>query len=48
MTNLGLWEPQRFYDADDPLDLIITPESMAYTSTQNMEITEATNATPIV
>jgi len=30
MTNIGPWELQQFYDADDTLDLVLTPALMAY------------------
>ncbi len=30
MMNIGPWEPQRFYDADDPMDSVITLVSTAY------------------
>jgi len=31
LTNPGPWEPQTFYDADDTMDLVLTPTSIAYT-----------------
>ncbi len=35
MTNIGPWEPQRFYDANDPLNPIISPVSTAYNTTSS-------------
>jgi len=30
MTNIGPWEPRQYYDTENPLDLVISPTSMAY------------------
>jgi len=42
MTNVGPWEPQQYYNADEPLDLVITPTSTAYNTTLSL-VTEGIN-----
>jgi len=36
LTNIGLGEPQMFYDANESLDIAITPTMVAYNSVMNL------------
>jgi len=42
MTKIGPWEPQWFYNADDPLNPIISPVSTAYNTASSTPAIDTT------